>query len=398
MAEAGREPPRFAIRARHIFDGTAMLPANRTTVVVAMGRISAIETSGTKVDGLMPVHDLGEATLLPGLIDAHSHLVFDASDAAAANVQSASDQDLADAMSRRARAMLDHGITTVRDLGDRGFLSLTLRAETATRPAAGPRIVAAGPPITTTGGHCWFLGCEADDAETVTAAVDDHALRGVDVIKVMATGGRMTPTTAPHESQYSLGVLRAAAERAHFHGLPTAAHAHGRQGIHDALAAGFDTLEHASFMTATGMEPDPEIIEAAAVSGTIVSVTLGLLPGVHANPFMESLMPRILAHVKNMADRGVRITLGPDSGINAAKPPTVLPYAVEQFAAAGVGAAAALEAATATAAAACGLDGRAGRIAPGWDADLLAVTGNPLADITAIHQVAAVYRAGVRVV
>ncbi|WP_256127853.1 amidohydrolase family protein [Arthrobacter sp. SDTb3-6] len=164
------------------------------------------------------------------------------------------------------------------------------------------------------------------------------------------------------------------------------------------MAGGFDTLEHVSFMTATGIDPDPGIIDAIAASGVIVSITLGLLPGVHASPLMESLTPRILAHVKDMADRGVRITLGPDSGLNPAKPHTVLPYAVEQFAGAGVGAAAALAAATQTAAAACGLSGVVGRIAPGREADLLAVTGNPLANIADIHNVAAVYRAGVRVV
>ncbi|NVM98731.1 amidohydrolase family protein [Arthrobacter sp. SDTb3-6] len=232
MARTEPAAERFAIRARRIFDGAALLPASRTTVVVDKGLISAIETSGTRVEGHMPVHELGDATLLPGLIDAHTHLVFDASDTAAVNVQSAVHRDLAAAMRLRARAMMDHGITSVRDLGDRDYLSLMLREETAKQPAAGPRIVAAGPPITSTGGHCWFLGCEADDAEAVTAAVDDHALRGVDVIKVMATGGRMTPTTVPHESQYSLKELRVAADRAHFHGLPAAAHVHGRRVRH----------------------------------------------------------------------------------------------------------------------------------------------------------------------
>jgi hypothetical protein len=263
--------------------GTELLAAAYPMAVIEDGRIVDVDTSGAAPTGDLPMLELGEATLLPGLIDAYTHLVFDATDRAAAHVQAALEHELMAHVRQTAGAMLACGITTARDLGDRDSLSLTMRTETATRPQAGPSILAAGPPITTSGGHSWFLGCQAD---------------GVEVIKVMATGGLMTPSTLPHESQYTLAELRVAAERAHEQGLPLAAHAHGRQGILDALTAGFDTLEHVSFLTSGGPEPDPDVIDAIARAVTIVSVTLGTLPGAPVPPMLERLWPQRLAHIE----------------------------------------------------------------------------------------------------
>lgn len=112
-----------------------------------------------------------------------------------------------------AMRALAAGITTIRDLGDRNYLSLTLRDWF--REETGPRIIASGPPITVTGGHCWFLGGEADGEDGVRAAVRDRVARGVDVIKIMATGGNMTPTLGPHQSQYTRAELAAAVDEAH---------------------------------------------------------------------------------------------------------------------------------------------------------------------------------------
>ena len=398
MEMASHEERRYAVRARWLFDGTALLDeAANPMVVIEDGRISDVDTSGAAPSDDLPVLDLDEATLLPGLIDAHTHLVFDATEQVVPHVQAATEQAPLAHMRQAARAMLACGITTARDLGDRDYLSLTLRAETARRPDAGPTILAAGPPITPTGGHCWFLGCQADDADAITAAVHDHAEHGVDVIKVMATGGRMTPTTPPHQSQYPLADLRVAVDQAHALGLRAAAHVHGRQGILDALTAGFDTLEHATFMTADRLDPDQGVIDAIARAGTIASPTVGLLPGAPLPPAIHRLMPQLIAHTKNLADSGVRIALGTDGGIAPAKPHTVLPHAIVELVTAGFSPTDALAAATTTAAQACGTAAHTGQIAAGYDADLLAVTGNPLTDISAIHHVAAVYRHGHRI-
>src|SRR5439155_2365195 len=117
------------------------------------------------------VVDLGDVTLLPGLIDTHTHLCLNATDDPVGHLDGLLNETLLDEMRSAARATLRSGVTTMRDLGDRDYLALRIRAETAADPAAGPTVLAAGPPITTTGGHCWFLGGEADGVDGIRAAV-----------------------------------------------------------------------------------------------------------------------------------------------------------------------------------------------------------------------------------
>ncbi|GAC1440190.1 MAG: amidohydrolase family protein [Mycobacteriales bacterium] len=386
------------MRARRIFDGVTMLRDSPVLVLLDGGLITDVDVTGAEPPQGVPVDDLGDGTLLPGLIDTHTHLVFDASDEVVANVQAATADELLTHMRSVAQSVLAAGITTVRDLGDRDYLSLVLREETAASADAGPRIVAAGPPLTPTGGHCWFLGGQADGPDGIKRAVDERAARGVNVVKMMTTGGRMTPTTAPHESQYTLAELRVAADRSHEHGLTIAGHAHGRQGIADAVTAGFDTLEHVTFVTPDGIEPDQRVIDAIAAAGIIASITLGMWPGAPTPAFFTpALREKALAHLKNCHDSGVRISLGPDGGIAPSKPHHVLPHGLLLMIEAGIPADVTLSAVTATAADACGLTGHAGRIAPGHDADLVAVAGDPLLDMTTMQNPVAIFRHGQRV-
>jgi imidazolonepropionase-like amidohydrolase len=138
-----------------------------------------------------------------------------------------------------ARRALACGVTTVRDLGDRNFVTLSLRDTLAAEPWLAPELLVAGPPLTATGGHCWFLGGQADGVNGLPRAIVAHAGRGVDVIKIMATGGMLTPGWGLHESQYSQTELRAAADAAHGAGLPITAHAHGVSGRPHGLSGGF---------------------------------------------------------------------------------------------------------------------------------------------------------------
>jgi hypothetical protein len=117
-------------------------------------------------------------------------------------------------------------------------------------------VLVAGPPITPTRGHCWFLGGEADGLDALLRAVAERASRGVDVVKIMATGGMLTPGRALHESQYPRHELAAVTDATHRAGLPLTAHAHGPRGIADAVAVGVDGVEHCSFVGSTGIEPD----------------------------------------------------------------------------------------------------------------------------------------------
>jgi imidazolonepropionase-like amidohydrolase len=174
------------LTARWLFDGRTPEAFNDWCVEIEDGRIAAVGPLG-EMNAAGDLVDLGDVTLMPGLIDAHQHLAFDASDDPVAHLQAADDAALMAQMREAALKALAASVTTVRDLGDRDYLSLTLRDHFATGET-GPRILASGPPLTVTGGHCWFLGGEADGVEGVRWAVRERAARGVDVVKVMATG------------------------------------------------------------------------------------------------------------------------------------------------------------------------------------------------------------------
>jgi imidazolonepropionase-like amidohydrolase len=386
----------LGVRAGRLFDGASSV-MERPLVLIAGQSVVAVQAGGRPPAGI-EVIDLGAATLLPGLIEAHLHLAFDASDDPVGRLAAASDEQVLGWMRVAARSCLDAGITTVRDLGDRGYLALRLREECASDLTAGPHVVAAGPPITTPGGHCWYLGGEAEGADGIRAAVRAHAERGVDVIKVMASGGGLTPGTHLYQAQYGLGELRAAVEEAHRHGLPATAHAHAPAAIANAVAAGFDMIEHCTFVTADGPRADPEVVDAIARTGTVVSVLVGMLPGIAPPPPVAAALPQINAVIRQLCQAGIPVVCGTDAGIDPAKPHNVLPYGVAALA--GIGGYSpieALRAATSAAAQACGVGSRKGRIAPGFDADLLAVDGDPTTDLAALRAVKAVFRSGQQV-
>lgn len=364
------------------------------------GRIVGVEFPGpvaTDVDLI----DLGEATLLPGLIDAHTHLTWNARPDAVVRVSADDDETLLDQARRSAAAALAVGITTVRDLGDRNYLTLALRDQLRDSPAAGPEVVASGPPITTPHGHCAFLGGEADRDEELRVAVRTRVERGVDVIKVMATGGNMTPgAPPPHQSQYDRRQLQVLAEAAHDAGIPIAAHAHGATGATDAVLAGFDTIEHGGFWTAAGAQAPDGAVDEIIRRGIVVVATpaaRGLPDPGQLPPLVAARLRAIAAVMATLRDRGVPVAYASDAGIGPGKEHDVLAHSLPAAIAAGWTPATALEAMTSIAASACGLGERKGRIAAGFDADLLAVARNPVDDPTSLSDTVAVFRAGVRV-
>lgn len=165
-------------------------------VLIENGLIRDVDLTGAAPPEYATVTDFGaEAWLLPGLVDAHVHLCWDASTDAVAHVTNGDPGTILDTARTAAATALRTGVTTVRDLGDRDYLALALRDQVP--PAQRPEIIAAGPPITTRGGHCHFLGGEAEGADALLTAVRERAERGCDVVKVMAGGGSMTPGSSP---------------------------------------------------------------------------------------------------------------------------------------------------------------------------------------------------------
>jgi imidazolonepropionase-like amidohydrolase len=288
------------------------------------------------------------------------------------------------------------GITTIRDLGDRGYVTLSLRDDPDL-----PTILCAGPPITRVGGHCWYLGGEADSEAALRAAVRERQAHGCDVVKVMVTGGALTPSFPLWASQYAADELEAIVDEAHTLGLPVAAHCHGTGGIEASMTVGVDTIEHCTFFTDSGMsEPDDELMRRLAASGIHLSASLGHRVDVDAAipPVIAANIETMMRSLGRMHALGGVIVVGTDAGIGPGKLHDVLPQALEDLVAVGFTPEEGLRAMTSRAAAACGVGDRKGRLQAGWDADVLAVEGDVTTDPTALQRPVAVWRGGRRVV
>ena len=394
-AAAGSRDPLIVLRAAWLFDGISSALIPDPVVVIDGATIRAVNSGGIAPRGAAVI-ELAGATLLPGLVDTHVHLAFDASADPVGSLIRRDDADVIQAMTRAGQAALRGGVTTVRDLGDRGYLSLELRG----RPGL-PTIVAAGPPITTPGGHCHYLGgATAPTVDGVRVAVREHAAQGVDVIKIMASGGNLTPGSRQDLAQFPSDVLRAAVDEAHWLGLQVTVHAHAVAAIADAVAAGVDGLEHATFWTKDGVDAPAHLIRMIAGQQIAVGATVGFVPvpGMAGPPpAVAARMPGIIAIAQRLYEAGARMVAGTDAGIAPVKPHDVVRHAPPMLRQLGFGPAEALRAITSAAAGVCGLGHCKGRIAPGFDADILAVDGDPVADPAALHHIRAVYARGAAV-
>lgn len=366
-------------------------------VLIDQHRIISVKEGGTAPPGVKVVN-LPSATLLPGLIDSHVHLLFAGSEDPIEDLRSLDNELALDRMRTAARTTVAAGITTVRDLGDRDYLALHLREQFTRDQILGPEVLAAGPPITTPGGHCWFLGGQTTGIANIRRAIRQRARRGVDVVKLMASGGEMTPGSQSWEPQYSLAELRAAVDEAHRHGLPITVHAHAEEAIRRSIDAGVDMIEHCTLMTVNGVSVNRKLIRTIAHAGIPVSITAGYKPG-WPLPEKRTLdrMRSVMHNVNLMREAGVRVICSSDAGVSAHKPHGMLPFSVQTFVDAGFTHYEALRAVTSIAAEACGLGTRKGCLVAGYDADLLAVCGNPLEDIGALLNVIAVFRMGQRI-
>ncbi len=372
---------------QEIRDGAVLVDAG---VITAVG--TAAELAATVDPGVRRLRCPG-ATVLPGLIDCHVHLAFDAGPDPVRAVTQAAPDELAAAMADRAGQFLAAGVTTVRDLGDRDDLTISLRAAIASGKATGPRILAATAPLTPPGGHCGFFGGEVTTDGDIRKQIARNAAAGADLIKVMASGGALTPG-GPRmwESQFTRAQLRLIVEEAAGHGLEVAAHAHGTAAIADCVEAGVRTLEHCSWRTAEGVTYDPEITRR------IVENDIAVCRCVSGDwqLFLQKLGPEgaeaMVRVIRDMREAGVRFIAGTDAGVPGARFGDYVGM-LEFFASLGFTPAEILDMATVDAARALGLTDT-GALRPGLRADLLVVDGNPLHELEALRRVRHVFMNG----
>src|SRR5438309_7934356 len=405
-------PKTVYIRAGHLFDGTGDKTRDNMVIIVVGDRIQSVAPANSvAIPAGATVMDLSHATVLPGLIDCHTHLGARADRYDEINNFKNTPFQSAFAATVNARKTLDAGFTTVRDVASQPFLAVDLRNTINDGLIPGPRIVASGPGISITGGHGDLNNFSpqtrvvmfpeerdfqiADGADQIRHVVRAQVKYGVDVIKIHSTGGVLSKGDQPGAPQYTLEELKVAAETAHMAGRKIAAHAHGTQGIKNAIAAGIDSIEHASLV-------DDEGIRMAKEHGTYLDMDIyndeyllneATKVGLPAeNVEKEKMIGRLQReNFAKAVKAGVKMAFGTDAGVyphgeNARQFYFMVKYAMTP--------AQAIRAATSNAADLIGRANDVGTISPGKFADIIAVDADPLADVRALEHVSFVMKGG----
>ena len=402
--QSGASPP-VVIKAARMIDAEKGTTVADGVLVISGERIAAFgPAAAVSIPSGARVIDLGQATVLPGLIDAHVHLTSNA----AVNGYN----ELGVAYIRRAlygahaaRVTLDAGFTTVRNVAAEGYGDVALRDAINAGDVPGPRMLVSGPPLSITGGHCdqnlltqdipYRMEGVADGPWAARAKVREIIKYGADLIKICATGGVMSKGDQPGAEQYTLEEMQAIVEEAHKLGRRVAAHAHGTQGIKDAIRAGVDTVEHASLV-------DDEGIRLARERGTWFVMDIYNDDFIREHGAEFGMLPESIEKERQIGQAqrdnfrralqgGVKLAFGTDAGVyphgdNARQFYYMVKYGMTPMQA--------IQAATISAATALGWQDRVGSLAPGKFADVIAVADDPLKDVTALTRVSFVMKGG----
>ena len=397
-------PRRVVVHAGHVLDVKSGKMLADQMLMIEDGKIINVSGSGeAKLASDALRIELPDATILPGLIDAHTHLTMDPRFGYETLATSVPREALIGA--KNARATLMAGFTTVRNVGARDFTDVALRDAINAGDVPGPRLLVSGPALSITGGHCDnnMLPAEyhavgdgvADGIAAVQHKVRENIKYGADLIKVCATGGVLSMGDNPQASQYTLEEMKAIVADAHRLGRKVAAHAHGAEGIRWAAEAGVDSIEHGSYIDDAG-------IAAMKEHGTYLVPTLYLGDWMIENAGLTRLPPPLLAKAqavipaarKNIAHAfasGVKVAFGTDAavyphGMNAHEFAVMVKLGLTPLQA--------IQAATVNAADLLGWPGKVGTLEPGAWADLVAVDGDPLKDVTTLERVNFVMKGG----
>jgi imidazolonepropionase-like amidohydrolase len=401
------------VHAGRLLDRPGRTPRGASTVVIRGGKVEAVR-DGFVTDGFAgaAVIDLRSSFVLPGLIDSHVHLDSDkAGQEGLLESLTNSDAYFAYEAAVNARKTLDAGFTTVRNLGNSDGVTLALRDAIAAGKVPGPRILDAGAGISATAGHGdGTLGLKPEIAEHVhednlcdgpeacRRAVREQVRRGVDLIKIMTTGGVNSRIGAGVGKQMFDDEAKALIETAHLYGKKVAVHAHGADGVVLALKYGADSIEHGTLLDEEGLKL---FLKTGAYYVPTLSTVNGYRerlakdPGAYPPAVREKIEWRISITgqaLQKAYPRGVKIAFGTDAGVskhgrNADEFELMVKY--------GMPPAEAIKAATVNAADLLGISAQAGTLEPGKGADLIAVAGDPVADVTLLKNVSFVMKGGV---
>lgn len=394
------------VTADRLFDGTGTAALVRPQLRIDGARIDSIQRellgpptcSGARVD-------FPGCTIIPGLIDTHVHLIFSAAEThgeVIAQVGRESDEELFARAAANARAALRAGLTTLRDCGGKGTIIQRLRDAIRKGEIEGPEVVSCGVPITTPRGHCYWLGLIANTPDEVRRACDTMLAQDADWLKVMATGGNMTPSSDPMQAQFDDATLMMIADIGRKADKHSAVHVLSRSAMTGAVAGNFRTIEHCDWRVEEDRyDFDPELARRLRDQGQYVGLTMSgttrraFLPEVRAATDFGPVQRLDIrfACERQMLDFGIRYTLHSDAGVRWTPIDTFalgLRAAVVEL---KLTPAEALVAATRTAAEALDLGDR-GTLTPGQRADLVIVEGNPLQDLACLEKVRAVMKAG----
>ncbi len=340
---------------------------------------------GIFVEGSGEARNFSGCYAIPGLIDAHVHMCLNPDITDPLAQVRISEEQIMEEIRNRALSMVKAGITTARDLGGGQWLELIIRDEISRGETLGPRLICSGQPITSVGGHCYFWGGESRDFNAALTVLQRQLAHDVDLIKIMVTGGNITPGSNPVDSQFDDEAIAKLVAISSEHNLHVAGHCHGTNGIRQAAEAGVRTVEHCSWVgeKGWGQDFDETIVKKMAANEVWVSPTINAGWQRFRKPeFVEN----VRANYRKMKFAGVRLIASTDAGI-----PRVyhhdLPKALPEFARfAELTPLETLKAATSDCAAAIDLGAVTGQIREGFAADFVIYEGNPLIDLGVLER------------